>query len=89
MAYAVADVEGNSQKDRDTLNGKTFSVTGYVVGSRSGGAVIADTPSAGDGSARLNIKVAQPLEKGSKARFTGVYDAASNTLAATATHAVR
>ena len=84
IAYAVADVEGNSQKDRDALNGKTVSVSGYLVGDITGGQIIADQPSASASTPRLTVSPSQQgLKIGEKVRFTGLYDSAQNVLKVT------
>ena len=84
LAYAVADVESGSEKDRQALNGKTINVSGYLVVSTVDTQVISDE-AAPKSVPRLTIEPAQPnLYIGQRARFTGVYEAASHTLKATA-----
>jgi len=79
VAYAVADVVSGSQKDRDSLDGKTVKVAGYLVATTAKSQQIGDSPKLSKDS--LTILPVQPkLRNGAKAIFVGVYHSRTNTL---------
>ncbi|MDR3709760.1 MAG: hypothetical protein P4L33_15805 [Capsulimonadaceae bacterium] len=83
LSYAVSDLETGSDKDRQAMDGKTVTVTGYIVVSTNDSQIIVDDATAKNAP---RLKVAPPslgLRIGDKVSFTGVYSASAHSLKVT------
>jgi hypothetical protein len=84
-AYAVSDIEGGSESDRKSFDGKTINVEGYVVSLADGEAKIADSASGTGPTMKLGGSLGS-AKKGDHAKFQGTYSASKRTLTVTAVH---
>lgn len=80
ISYAVSDVVGGTAADRAKLDGKSVTVSGYVVSVSGTSATLGDTPTAKPADCLAIRGTVSSLKAGSKVKAMGKYDAKSNTL---------